>query len=246
MQLKNRVAVVTGSGRGIGEAIARRFVKEGAKVVICDLNETDVNRTVRELTGEGGTVLGFVANVANSTEINNMMEKVLQEFGTIDILINNAGITRDGLAHKLSEEAWDLVINVNLKGTFNCCKAVIPTLVKNKYGKIINISSAAWNGNVGQSNYAASKAGVIGLMRTLAKEYASKGLNVNTIAPGPITTEMYMQVPEKVRELINKSNPMGRAGSVEEIASACLFLASDESSYINGQVLNVDGGMYMS
>ncbi len=245
MLLQDKVAIITGGGRGIGEAIAQRFSKEGAKVVIGDMTETDVKRVVRDITAQGGIALGVTADVANEDEVRNMVEKTVQEFGTVDILINNAGITRDAMAHKMTMDKWNLVLNVNLTGTFNCCQAVIPVMREKGYGKIVNISSTSRFGNVGQTNYAASKAGVVGLTRALAKELAPRGINVNAVAPGGIMTDMFKAVPEHIREGSKFLIPFGRHGKVEEIASTCLFLSSDESSFITGQVIQVDGGMYM-
>jgi 3-oxoacyl-[acyl-carrier protein] reductase len=174
-----------------------------------------------------------------------MVDETVKAFGTVDILVNNAGITRDAMSHRMTEDQWDLVLNVNLKGTFNCCQAVLPLMREKSAGRIINLSSAGRFGVAGQVNYAASKAGVVGLTRTLAKELGARGILVNAIAPGMIATEMYAAVPEEITRERLKNVPLNRLGTVDEVASACIFLASDEASYITGQVIHVDGGRYM-
>lgn len=245
MRLKDKVAIVTGGAKGIGAAVAKKFAEEGAKVVLCDLNEADVKKMEAEIAASGGTVLGVVANVANRPQVDAMVKATLEKFGTIDILINNAGITRDAMLHKMTEEQWDQVMNVNVKGIFHCTQAVVTTMREKGYGKIVNLSSVSRFGNIGQSNYSASKAGVVGFTRTVAKELASKNITVNAIAPGGIWTDMLAAVPEKILEGTKKGIPMGRFGSVEELANVCLFLSSDDSSFITGQCLQVDGGVMM-
>ncbi|OLN27927.1 3-oxoacyl-ACP reductase FabG [Desulfosporosinus metallidurans] len=246
MRIKDKVAIITGAGRGIGEAIARRFAAEGAKVALCDIDEANAKRVADDLCREGGVAEGFVVNVRDSLQVKNMVKKVIEEFGTVDILVNNAGITQDAMVHKMTEEQWDIVIDVNLKGAFRFSQAVIPIMREKGYGKIVNISSTSRNGNIGQTNYSASKAGLVGMTQTLAKELASKRINVNAIAPGTIETEMYALVPENIRQMANSLTPLKRPGLPEEVSSVCLFLASDEASYVTGQVINCDGGMFMS
>jgi len=245
MRLKDKVAIVTGGAKGIGEAVAKKFAAEGAKVVICDLNEADVQKVVKEINDNGGTAIGVECNVANREQVNAMVQKTVESFGTVDILINNAGITRDAMLHKMTDEQWDAVMNVNLKGVFYCTQAVVPIMRDKAYGKIVNLSSVSRFGNIGQANYAASKAGLVGFTRTVAKELATKNITVNAIAPGGIWTDMLAAVPEKILEMTKKGIPMGRFGTVEELANACLFLSSDESSFVTGQCLQVDGGTMM-
>ncbi|HBV95923.1 MAG: hypothetical protein JL50_04705 [Peptococcaceae bacterium BICA1-7] len=246
MRIKDKVAIITGAGRGIGEAIARRFAAEGAKVALCDLDEANVCRVAGDIRREGGVAEVFVVNVRDSSQVVDVVNKVVEIFSTVDILVNNAGITQDAMSHKMTEEQWDIVIDVNLKGAFRFSQAVIPIMREKGYGKIVNISSTSRNGNVGQANYAASKAGLIGMTQTLAKELGPRGINVNAVAPGTIETEMYMQVPEKIRQMVNLLVPLKRPGLPEEVSSVCLFLSSDDSSYVTGQVINCDGGMFMS
>ncbi len=245
MRLKDKVAIITGSGQGIGEGIAQKFAREGAKVVLVDVNESQLKNVEQDIKDKGGTALALVGDVTIPADMKNLVEKVVQEFGTVDIVINNAGITRDALVHKMTEDKWDMVINVNLKGTFNLCQAVAPIMREKGYGKIVNITSAARFGNVGQTNYAASKAGVVGLTRSLAKELGPKQVNVNAVAPGFIETEMSKKVPEDILKTLVQKIPMLRQGTIEEVANVCLFLASDESAFVNGQVIHVDGGRFM-
>jgi 3-oxoacyl-[acyl-carrier protein] reductase len=245
MRLKDKVAIITGAGQGIGEGIAMRFAREGAKVVLVDVNESQIKQVEQNIKADSGIALAIVGDVTSQEAMKDLVEQVVKEFGTIDILINNAGITRDALLHKMSEDKWDMVINVNLKGTFNLCQAVAPIMREKGYGKIVNISSAARMGNVGQTNYSASKAGVVGLTRALCKELAPKQINVNAVAPGFIETEMSKKVPEDILKALIKNIPMLRQGTIDEIAGTCVFLASDEAAFINGQVIHVDGGRFM-
>lgn len=244
-RLDGKVAIVTGSAQGIGEGIAHRFAQEGAKVVICDINEELVTKVAQDINNQQGNAIGIVTDITNATSVGELIDKVIKEYGTVDILVNNAGINRDVMLHKMSDEQWKMVLNVNLTGTFNCCRAVAPIMREKNYGKIINISSAARFGNAGQVNYSATKAGIVGITRALAKEMGPKSVNVNAVAPGFIKSAMSAAVaPEVINERL-KMTPMRRMGTAEEIANTCLFLASDEAAYITGQVIHVDGGRYM-
>jgi len=245
MRLKDKVAIVTGAGKGIGAAIAKRFAEEGAKVILVDRDENTVRETAAAITETGGIAAAYTADVTDRAAINKLIEDVIAKYETIDILVNNAGIVRDAMFHKMKEEDWDSVMNVNLKGAFNMVQSVIGIMREKNYGKIINVSSASRFGNVGQTNYSASKEALVGFTRSLAKEAGSKGINVNAIAPGTIETDMYYGIPENIRSMMNFMTPLGRPGKPEEVANLCLFLASDESSYITGQVIHCDGGIFM-
>lgn len=246
MRLNGKVAIITGGANGIGRKTVLRFAAEGAKVVIADFNEEQGLQVMDEVSELGGTALFVKVDVASGESAQNMVQTTLNHFGKIDILINNAGITNDGLLAKLTEEAWQKVINVNLTGVFNCARAVIPTMLEKGEGKIINTSSVSGvYGNFGQTNYAAAKAGVIGMTKTWAKELGPKGINVNAVAPGFCDTSMTAKVPEKVIQKIVQQIPLKRLGKAEDIANAYLYLASDEASYVNGTVLHVDGGIVM-
>ncbi|MGE5370647.1 MAG: 3-oxoacyl-ACP reductase FabG [Solirubrobacterales bacterium] len=245
MRLKDKVALITGAGKGIGAAIARRFAREGAWLALCDINEQTVRETAKQLSAAGAKVLAAPVDVTNRMQVEAMVEKTLVRYGTVDILINNAGINRDALMHKMTEENWDAVLETNLKGTFYCIQAVIDIMRDRGYGRIINLSSTSRFGNVGQANYAASKAGIVGLTRAIAKELGPKGVTANCIAPGTIITDMFMATPENIRELAKVIIPLKRHGTVDEVANVALFLASDEASYVTGQCIHVDGGMCM-
>lgn len=246
MRLKDKVAIITGAANGIGLAAAKTFAKEGAKVALADFDEGAGTHRAAELSEEGYEVAFFQVNVADKSSVDAMVQKVLGQFGKIDILVNNAGITRDGMLHKLAVEDFQKVVDVNLTGVFNCAQAVVPALVQQGSGKIINTSSVSGvYGNVGQTNYAATKAGVVGMTKTWAKELGRKGINVNAVAPGFIETGMTAKVPEKVLDQMKMMVPLGRLGLPEDIANAYLFLASDESNYVNGTTLHVDGGIMM-
>ena len=246
MELKEKVAVITGSARGIGKSIARRLAKDGATVVICDLSMEDVSATVDELRSEGAEAFPIEANVTSMASVETMFDKVMEEFGKVDILVNNAGITRDALLVRMDESAWDSVLAVNLKGTFNCTKCVAKIMMKQKSGKIVNIASVmGLIGNVGQANYSASKAGVIGLTKSAAKELGRRNINVNAVAPGYIATKMTEILPEKEKEKILELIPLGCLGYPEDVANAVAFLLSDSARYITGQVLQIDGGLVM-
>jgi 3-oxoacyl-[acyl-carrier protein] reductase len=244
--LDGKVALITGAARGIGKAIALKFAQEGADVAFTDLviNEA-AEETISEIAAYGHKVKGYASNAANFDETHAVVEEILKEFGHIDILVNNAGITKDGLVLRMSEAQWDAVIAVNLKSAFNFIHAVIPSMARQKGGSIINMASIAGQmGNPGQINYASSKAGLIAMAKTVAKEMGSRGIRANAIAPGFIVSEMTNALPEAVREEYIKSIPLKRGGTVEEIANTALYLGSDLSSYVTGQVIAVNGGLY--
>lgn len=244
MRLQNKVTLITGGAGGIGKETALVFAREGAKVVICDANEQAGLTTLQELAAICPEATFFTVDVTNREQVNTMVSETLAKFGQIDVLINNAGITSDAFLAKMTEEQWDKVIAVNLKGVFNCTQAIIPTMVSQQKGKIINATSLVGiYGNIGQTNYAATKAGVIGMTKTLAQELGRKGINVNAVAPGFIITEMTRIVPQKVLDQMTEKTPLGRPGQTRDVANAYLFLASDESNFVNGIVLSVDGGL---
>jgi 3-oxoacyl-[acyl-carrier protein] reductase len=243
--LTGKVAVVTGGSRGIGRSIALDLAKEGAKVVLFYAgNHAAAEETTAAITALGTEAAALQVNVADSEQVDLAFKQVIKQFGRIDILVNNAGITRDNLLMRIKEEDWDQVIDTNLKGVFLCCKAVIRPMMKQRGGRIINISSVVGvSGNPGQANYVAAKAGVIGITKTMAKEFASRNITVNAIAPGFIQTDMTSVLDEKVKEATLASIPLGRYGAAEEVASTVSFLASDKASYITGQTIHVDGGL---
>lgn len=245
--LEDKVVLITGASRGIGKAIAERCVAEGAKVAFTYLSsEEKANALIAELTKDGGVVKGFKSNAAEFDAAQTLVEDVVKEFGTVDVLVNNAGITRDNLLMRMSEEMWDEVINTNLKSAFNLTKAVQRPMLKARKGSIINMSSVVGvSGNAGQSNYAASKAGMIGFTKSIAQELGSRSIRCNAIAPGFIETEMTEVLDEKVVAEWRNSIPLKRGGSPEDVANAVVFLGSDMSTYITGQTLNVCGGMLM-
>lgn len=243
--LDSKVALVTGAGRGIGSSIAKRLAREGATVIVNYSGNSDAaNETVKVIIDEGGKAEVYQCNVENSEAVKDMVDYIVKTYGKIDILVNNAGITRDGLMLRMSEEDFDKVIDVNLKGTFNCVKCVSRQMLKQRSGRIVNMSSVVGiAGNAGQVNYSASKAGVIGLTKSAAKELASRGITVNAVAPGYIDTDMTKVLSPELKEGIIKTVPLGRMGETDDISNAVAFLVSDEASYITGQVLSVDGGM---
>ncbi|PNU19035.1 beta-ketoacyl-ACP reductase [Geothermobacter hydrogeniphilus] len=237
-----RVVLITGAGRGIGAAIARRFAAEGARLALVDVNAEQLQSFAAELEAGGCQVLPISADITDKARVEQLMAEVTGHFGRLDVLVNNAGIIRDGFISKISEQDWDQVIDVNLKGAFLCCQAAFPTLKAQQYGKIVNIVSRAWLGNIGQANYSASKGGLVSLTRTLALEFARFQINVNAVAPGLIDTPMSQSMPEEARARLIRMQPTGKMGKVEDIAAAVAFLASDDAVFITGQVLHVDGG----
>lgn len=244
---EKKVALITGGTRGIGRKIAKKFAKEGCNLVLNYVSDnTDVEKIKSEFNEYGIDVLVLKADVSVFSDCENLVKEAIEKFGKIDILVNNAGITKDTLIAMMKEDAFDKVIDVNLKGTFNVTKNVVPYMMKKRNGNIINISSVVGVvGNAGQSNYAASKAGIIGFTKSLAKELAPRNIRVNAVAPGFIDTDMTSVLSDKVKENINLQIPLKRMGKAEEVANVVSFLANDESSYITGQVINVDGGMVM-
>jgi 3-oxoacyl-[acyl-carrier protein] reductase len=243
MDLTNRIAMVTGSGRGIGKAIAQRLSQAGAVVIINDVSDS-AEATVQEIKATGKQAAFIKANVSASAEVNQMLEKIVADYGRIDILVNNAGITRDQLTLRMTDEEWDAVININLKSVFLCTRAALKYMMKQRYGRIVNISSISGiAGNPGQVNYCAAKAGIIGITKAVTREMASRQITVNAVAPGFIETDMTQKLPEKTKEEIYKRIPAGYFGSPKDVAEAVAFFASEEARYITGQVLCVDGGM---
>jgi 3-oxoacyl-[acyl-carrier protein] reductase len=246
LELTGKVALVTGAAQGIGKAVALLLAQRGADIIVSDINLEKAEETSQEITTLGRRAMAFRANVAVVEEVEKMVQAIIERFSQIHILINNAGVARDKLLLRMSEEDWDLVLDVNLKGTFNCTKAVIRHMSKQRNGKIVNIASVVGEmGNAGQANYSASKAGVIGFTKTIAREFASRGINVNAIAPGYIVTPMTEALPEKAKEDLKRMIPMDRLGQPEDVAQAALFLVSEASNYITGQVIKVNGGIYM-
>ena len=245
LDLTGKVALVTGGSRGIGKAIAKAFASKGAHVAITYASSSSsAEQVVKEIIDLGSDALCIQANSSEFNRANEVIEEVVQKWGKVDILVNNAGITRDGLILRMTEDQWDQVIETNLKGIFNYSKAVARPMMKIRGGSIINMGSiVGLTGNAGQSNYAASKAGLVGFTKAYAKELASRNVRANVVAPGYILTDMTDALDEKVLEGIKEATPLGRAGNVEEVAAACLFLASDLSSYVTGEVIRVDGGM---
>jgi 3-oxoacyl-[acyl-carrier protein] reductase len=241
MDFTDKVVIVTGSARGIGRRIAEKFARAGAKVVVSDLDQASVDAVAQQI---GGGAIGVKADVTKAEDVAALVEKASQELGRIDIVVNNAGITRDTLMMRMSEADWDMVLDINLKGAFLVTKSVGRVMMKQRSGRIVNISSVVGlTGNAGQANYSASKAGLIGLTKSAAKELAPRGITVNAVAPGFIETDMTAAMPEAAREAFLQRVLISRAGTADDVASAVLFLASDEAAYITGQVLTVDGGL---
>jgi len=243
---KDKVAVITGASRGIGKSIALALAAQGASIVAVDMDQASTDAVVAELQAAGGKALAVVGNVTVTADAERMIDAAMEAFGRVDILVNNAGITRDGLLMRMKDDDWDAVLSVNLKGAFLCTRAAFKVMSKQRYGRIINIASIVGQmGNAGQANYCASKAGLIGLTKSNAREMAKRNITVNAVAPGFISTAMTDALSDKVRAELTSQIPMDRLGSADDIANAVLFLASEASGYITGHVLAVNGGMYM-
>jgi len=246
MRLKDNNAFITGAAQGIGKSIAIGMAKEGANVAVADSNIEKAEAAAQEIKALGVKSLAVKLNVSKQNEVASAFETFIKEFGRLDILVNNAGITKDALILRMKDEDWDAVLEVNLKGTFLCSKEAIRLMAKQHYGKIISISSVvAFIGNAGQVNYSASKAGIVGFTKTIAKEYATRGIRVNAVAPGFIQTAMTEAIPEKIKKEMMEAIPLGHFGTPEDVANAVIFLASKEADYITGQVFHINGGMYM-
>jgi 3-oxoacyl-[acyl-carrier protein] reductase len=246
IMIQGRVAVVTGASRGIGRSIALLLAAGGARVVLSARNSEALQEVVIQIRNGGGEAIAVAGDVAIGADADNLMEAADKAFGGVDILVNNAGVTRDGLLLRMKEEDWDTVLDTNLKGAFLCTRAAAKIMSKKRYGRIINISSVVGEmGNPGQANYCASKAGLLGLTKSVAKELARRNVTVNAVTPGFIITDMTEALPEKARDELTAQIPLGRLGSAEDVANAVLFLASEQAGYITGQVLGVNGGMYM-
>ncbi len=248
MRFEGKVAVVTGGARGIGRAIALRLAREGAGVVVNYLsNQAAADETVSQIEAAGGKAIAAQCDVSNVAQAQALIDRAREVFGRVDVLVNNAGTTRDTLIMRMTEEDWDLVIDTNLKGAFNCIKAVARPMIKQRYGRIVNVTSVSGlDGNAGQANYASAKAGLVGLTKTVAKELGSRGITCNAVAPGYVATDLTASLPDDLVQLAIERAPLGRAGTGEDIAAAVAFLASDEASFVTGQILAVDGGLLIA
>lgn len=248
MRFEGKVAIVTGGARGIGRAIALRLAREGASVVVNYLsNQAAADKVVSQIQAAGGQAIAAQCDVSNVVQAQALVDRAREEFGRVDVLVNNAGTTRDTLIMRMTEEDWDLVIDTNLKGAFNCIKAASRPMVKQRYGRIVNVTSVSGlDGNAGQANYASAKAGLVGLTKTVAKELGSRGITCNAVAPGYVATDLTSSLPEDLVQLAIERAPLGRAGTGEDIAAAVAFLASDEASFVTGQILAVDGGLLIA
>jgi len=247
MRLKDKVVLVTGAARGIGREIAASFAKEGCDIAAWDINMQETDELARTVEGCGRIFMAQEVDVTDAAKVSEAVNKILDKLGKVDILVNNAGITKDNLLLRMSEAEWDAVIDVNLKGTFNCIKAASKLMIKQRSGKIINIASIIGIiGNAGQANYSASKAGIIALTKTMAKELACRNINVNAVAPGFIQTEMTAKLPEDVKQKMLEAIPLSKFGTPKDVAALCVFLASEEANYITGQTVVIDGGMVMA
>jgi 3-oxoacyl-[acyl-carrier protein] reductase len=246
MGVKGKRVIVTGAAQGIGKAIAELLAAQGAALLLCDVNREKTEETAREIGVGGATCLACMADVTRPADADALIQDAVQRLGAVDVLVNNAGITRDNVLLRMKEDQWDQVMAVNLKGTFNCTKAAIRVMLRHKQGTVINIASiTGLMGNAGQANYSASKAGVIGFTKAIAREYADRGITVNAVAPGFIRTAMTDAIPEKEREALINQIPLKRLGTPLDVAQAVCFLASDQADYITGQVIGVNGGLYM-
>jgi len=248
MRFEGKVAIVTGGARGIGRAIALRLAREGASVVVNYLsNQAAADETVSQIQSAGGQAIAAQCDVSNVVQAQALVDRAREVFGRVDVLVNNAGTTRDTLIMRMTEEDWDLVIDTNLKGAFNCIKAASRPMVKQRYGRIVNVTSVSGlDGNAGQANYASAKAGLVGLTKTVAKELGSRGITCNAVAPGYVATDLTSSLPDDLVQLAIERAPLGRAGTGEDIAAAVAFLASDEASFVTGQILAVDGGLLIA
>ncbi|RSL33558.1 3-oxoacyl-ACP reductase FabG [Salibacterium salarium] len=245
IDLQNKIAIVTGAAQGLGQGIAEKLASLNAHVVVSDVNQEKAEQAVSTIIEKGGSAEAIACNVANKEEADNLIKKTVEQHGSLDILVNNAGINKDGMLHKMSDEDWQSVIDVNLTGVFNTMQPASHYMRGAGSGSIINISSASWLGNVGQANYSAAKAGVVGITKTASRELGKKNVTVNAICPGFIETDMTRAVPEKVWDTMIDKIPMGKAGKPEDVANCIAFLSSDQANYITGEVINVGGGMVL-